>query len=1015
MRFPHRTTGQPSADSTLYFEYYSDGSVASRTAPPGTRFRYQYDESARLVQVLVDYSPPADVCPPPPEFTPVDRISRIAFSYDDEGKLLTATAHAIVNGVETLLTDNAYGYDGFDNLLFEQQSLRAAVSSGTPRIDYAWSFASAYNGGGNFDRLDNMTYPQRLSSGVRRVIDLQYGDAGGANAAIDEALNRVARIVDTSSGGGSARYGYAGTSRRASLTLGAALIAQSFANGPQPPSAAGLPGLDAFGRTKDLHYTSPAGVPGTPGIPAGGTIHQYEYNYDLSGNRTHARVVQQPAIFWTGESPVPPGTPATPHDNDRSYLYGYDELQRLISADLGALDEGGPGVPPGMGNPSRAVDWSLDNLGNWTGIEGGTGVPPDDQPGLTIVQAPPPTAPPGTPATVTTIDHAVNRDNSLESITRGSAGVPPATAAYVVNAAGNTVFDGAYFYQYDAWNRLVEVREKGTLTAGDFDPQGRYIQCPPPNGQPPNYGVPGPWVARYVYDGLGRLVRKTTPVVAGQTEPDDALRFEDYRYDGVRRIQEIVTRQEAVVIIPGGAGQPGGEGGTGVPPVSGAGGVGGIEPPLEAQPLDPIAPGATLVVALPAGWDQREYVWGPDYVDDLAWQIAGDGTTGAGVLYYSLLDANYNVMALVAGGPIAPPSGAAAGTPTLPAGTVVEQYVWSPYGELLSRDVLDLRIDSSNGGTPSATYGQLLTDAGAARPPSGNDPGSPGTAGAALVGTRNKVGHQGLFFERFDGLNTDPPLVPTDATAVTASAPGGRGKGLYYNRWRWYDAVAGRFVSEDMNGAGLAGSQSLAYHGYPLDVSVESYAAMTQYGDGMSLFAYLSSSPLLGTDALGLEGWWDEDIDEAIADRTGHALAALATLNEGARWASIGLQTTLDIAAGFLPGSGLYDAFKSVQVIADGKGGFWDAVNIAMAAMPIVKGVMGLRSLAKAGGWGRKMCNSFAAGTLVDTPNGPVPIEQLRPGDWVVSRHEADHGGMLVVRRVTETIVGLAEQVLWVT
>ncbi|MBI5864589.1 MAG: hypothetical protein HZB38_08785, partial [Planctomycetes bacterium] len=141
------------------------------------------------------------------------------------------------------------------------------------------------------------------------------------------------RILDKSAGGGSARYGYAGTSRRASLTLGAALIAQTFVGG------AGLSGLDAFGRTKDLNYTN----------SSSGTIHRYEYNYDLSGNRTHARVVQQPAIFWTGETPIPQGTPTTPHDNDRSYLYGYDELQRLISADLGALDEGGPGVPPGMG------------------------------------------------------------------------------------------------------------------------------------------------------------------------------------------------------------------------------------------------------------------------------------------------------------------------------------------------------------------------------------------------------------------------------------------------------------------------------------------------------------------------------------------------------------------------------------------------------------------------------------------------------------------------------------------
>lgn len=146
-----------------------------------------------------------------------------------------------------------------------------------------------------------------------------------------------------------------------------------------------------------------------------------------------------------------------------------------------------------------------------------------------------------------------------------------------------------------------------------------------------------------------------------------------------------------------------------------------------------------------------------------------------------------------------------------------------------------------------------------------------------------------------------------------------------------------------------------------------------------------------------------------------YALYVVGTLNESARWASIGVNTALSIAGSFLPGSGLYDAFKSVQVLASGQGGFWDAVNIAMAAVPIVKGVMGLRSLSKARGWGSKACNSFIDGTLVDTPNGPVPIEWLRPGDWVLSKDQDDAGGLTIPRRVTATIQGTASELLWIT
>jgi len=57
---------------------------------------------------------------------------------------------------------------------------------------------------------------------------------------------------------------------------------------------------------------------------------------------------------------------------------------------------------------------------------------------------------------------------------------------------------------------------------------------------------------------------------------------------------------------------------------------------------------------LPVGtlyWTDREYVYGPGYVDEFILQIDRDG-----VLLYMLQDANYNVVALVAGGWTATPS-----------------------------------------------------------------------------------------------------------------------------------------------------------------------------------------------------------------------------------------------------------------------------------------------------------------------------------------------------------------------
>ncbi len=74
-----------------------------------------------------------------------------------------------------------------------------------------------------------------------------------------------------------------------------------------------------------------------------------------------------------------------------------------------------------------------------------------------------------------------------------------------------------------------------------------------------------------------------------------------------------------------------------------------------------------------------------------------------------------------------------------------------------------------------------------------------------------------------------------------------------------------------------------------------------------------------------------------------------------------------------------------------------------MAAVPFVKGAVGLfRAVGKATGFWRQadhlgdavkgLCRltSFVGGTTVETPDGPIPIEQLRPGDQILTRDDAD-------------------------
>jgi len=187
----------------------------------------------------------------------------------------------------------------------------------------------------------------------------------------------------------------------------------------------------------------------------------------------------------------------------------------------------------------------------------------------------------------------------------------------------------------------------------------------------------------------------------------------------------------------------------------------------------------------------------------------------------------------------------------------------------------------------------------------------------------NRVGHQGLFFDRFAGDYTTQPLSPTD------------GAGLYFNRNRFYSPTLGRFIQRDPNETALPILTALATNAESLSVNFGPFDAHALYANGPNLYQYEGSNPVNNRDPSGL---YDE-FDEAMDDFAGSRLYALGTLNEGARVASIGLNTALDIAGSLLG----IDVFQSVVVLASGGGGFWEAMDIVASVTPVGK-------LAKAGG-----------------------------------------------------------------
>ncbi|MCG3131835.1 MAG: hypothetical protein FLDDKLPJ_02645 [Phycisphaerae bacterium] len=611
-----QTTPGPS----LVFSYFLDGSVATRQDARNCSFAYTYDELGRLVQVEVDDSawygePGSEV-----SYAPPGRVHKINYGFTADGRLASVSASNHSQSSWAAICANAFTYDARGNLTADVQDHDGVLEpeQDSPAVEYAWD----YSGSGvyNFDRLATIAYPEREDGGARRELTFHYGDS---TSDVDHLASRVTAIEDSLFGHEVAAYAYAGLSRRVSMSLGNG-VAQAYRTG----SEAGYAGLDRFGRIADLHY-----VDSTDEAPDPPTIHRYQYGYDLAGNRAYARVTHRDMVSGTD-----PG-----RGNVRSWAYGHDALQRLVSARMGRLNSANTAIESDADVPlDRGLSWELDGLSNWGGGDSTDGSYNrlDDTTGD------------GTPEVTVLTHHSVNGFNEIDELTTRTNGGSPVTRDFVSDAAGHLILDEHHFYQYDAWGRMAQANRKGTLTAASFASDGKLE-----SGEESKIGA---LVGQYVYDGLGRVVTRTWPTAVSSA----CEQTEHYYYDGVRRVQEQWLVETAN--CTGGGGGP-----------------------------------TTQWVT------KREYIHGADYVDEFVAQVlhaACEGEGGGGsssghcstddaLPTYYLQDANYNVVATLDDGCPGGDCGSGGGgcgeqgafCPEGPVG-VYEQYTYEPYGQPSSVD-----------------------------------------------------------------------------------------------------------------------------------------------------------------------------------------------------------------------------------------------------------------------------------------------------------------------------------------
>jgi hypothetical protein len=778
--------------SDVTLRYTFSGQVAERIDARGVAFRYVYDALGKLVTVKIGHYEsesgnewsgefidgyPASMTPI--TGSPVDRIQRVEYSYDNLGRLTDIRARDGPLASSSIIAHNQYTYDAFSNLASEVQSHGQPIQQDSPAISYAWDYAPSdpdHPEQPGHNRITRITYPLQPSDLLgQRVLEIQYRSTIEPVAPeVDDVISRQTAITQRFSSWSNAtastplaQFAYTGAGHRKSTMRGRAgtapEIAQDFSAASTGPI--GLSGLDRFGRVQNLAYSSSA--------VTNSLLFRGEYSYDDSGNRAKAIVTQVP---------VSSGPPSGIRSQDNTY----DAFDRLTTS---SVVEGVSG--PGTTNALIQKDfWRLDLLGNWDGS--GPLAEPSAPTGVgrfTDVGS-------GTDRSYTQVP---NQRNEIDRANfTGYAGYPAPSVGSdngitVYDAAGNIIFDGVYSYQYDAWNRLIQIN-KASFTQTNGVPRS------PPDGlggtanDPPPIDI-GVLVKHFTYDGLGRLIRTQSPL----PEPGASmrtLRSEHFYYDGVRRIQEVVvdpirdrTIDPEEEPLPAGA-----------PPEAEPGTIGDPETlPITEEPGqiegEPGNPNFIPTVAL-----AREYVHGPgDSFAGVDETIAlFDGTFG-GVSrakpWWTLQDAGGDVVALCE-------------TPRNQASAVARQFVYDPYGAVIAADTLRSSPNLS-------------------------------------------LGHKGLFFDRLDVGVVDPASWAAGGAADTSRLVP-QAHAVYHVRNRTYQPTLGRWMQRDPNATAMTLIEAVSHSGGAIGALAGLIDVESMYGDGMNLYEYLGSNPGTRWDPIGL-------------------------------------------------------------------------------------------------------------------------------------------------------------------
>jgi RHS repeat-associated protein len=347
-------------------------------------------------------------------------VLRITTNYDSQGNVYQTTSYNAASG-GSIVNQVENLYNGLGQLIAQYQAVSGAVNtSTTPVVQYAYSDPSLGS------RMVSMTYPNG------RI--LHYGYDG---TTLDTAIGRLSYLADDNGSGGVGShlqdYQYLGLSTVVSqadadgITL--TYIHQSGDTLAIADGGDQYTGLDRFGRVSDQNYVN---------VSTSTSTDRFQYGYDRDGN-----VLYKNNLVNSADSELYHANSSTSGDNNTAY----DPLNRLVSYQRGTLSSSGNNGSSldTVTTNTASQSYALDAVGNMSSVTTNGGTPQS---------------------------RSANSQDQYTTVGGNSM-------TYDNN--GNTTTDETgKQYVYDAWNRLVAVKDTAgsggaTLETFTYDGQGYRV------------------------------------------------------------------------------------------------------------------------------------------------------------------------------------------------------------------------------------------------------------------------------------------------------------------------------------------------------------------------------------------------------------------------------------------------------------------------------------------------------------------------------------------------------------